>query len=221
MKTNTGLVEHCKKALAESWGYVYGTFGQILTEKLLNYKLKQYPDNVKKYLEYIKNHYIGKRVADCVGLIKSYLWWDGSETVYDSATDKSADGTFELAKEKGPINTIPEIQGICLWKKGHVGVYIGNGLVIEAKGTLYGVIQTALNSSNWTHWFKHPFIQYIEPDNDLTWQEIIERSADHPEEWKQGIELLVNIANLEGTGRLQIFRYLPVLIKKVYNAEHI
>jgi len=217
MKNNLGLVEHCKKALAESWGYVYGTYGKVLTPDLLQRKLNQYPDNIKKYENFIRENYIGKRTADCIGLIKSYLWWDGSDPVYDAGTDKSADGTFELAQEKGPINTLPEIPGICVYKKGHVGVYIGNGLVIESKGTMYGVVQTALNSTNWTHWFKHPHIQYVE--NSLTWQEIIEKATDHPGEWKQGIELIVNIAKLEGTGQLQIFKYLPELITKVYNAK--
>ena len=56
----------------------------------------------------------------------------------------SADGAFEVAKEKGPIDTMPDIPGICVRYPGHMGIYIGNGEVIEARGTKYGVIKTKL-----------------------------------------------------------------------------
>ncbi|NLM10800.1 MAG: C40 family peptidase [Clostridiaceae bacterium] len=218
MKNNIGLVEHSKKALAEEWGYVYGTFGKILTKDLLNSKLKQYPEQIERYKNYILESYIGKRTVDCVGLIKSFLWWHGADVVYDSSTDVSADGMFEAAGEKGSISAIPELPGVCVWKTGHVGIYVGNNQVIDARGTLDGVIISPLKGSiNWTHWFKCPYIQYIESIPDRTWQEIIEMSTDHPDEWKKAIELIMNIANLEGTGQLQIFKYLPELINKVYN----
>lgn len=162
MKTNIELVEHVKKALKERWGYVYGTYGTPLTEQLLKDKLRQYPDNVIKYESFIRSNWMGKMVADCVGLIKSYLWWNGVKAVYSSMYDVSANGMYERAKEKGLINTIPEIPGLCVWRKGHIGVYIGNGEVIESRGTKYGVVLTKLKERDWTHWLKCPFIQYIE-----------------------------------------------------------
>lgn len=169
--TNLGLVDHCKKALNEHWGYVYGSWGQILSEALLQSKLKQYPDNVKQYESFIRNNWIGKRTVDCVGLIKSYLWWTESGPVYNPKTDVSANGMFNAAKEKGPLNTIPEIPGICVRKDGHIGVYIGNGQVIESKGTKYGVVQTPLKgvgANSWTHWLKCPFIEYVKPVDELS-----------------------------------------------------
>lgn len=164
MKNNIGLVEHCEKALAEGWGYVYGTYGKVLTSDLLQRKLTQYPDNIKKHQGYIEKNYMGKRVTDCVGLIKSFVWWDGKGPVYDSKTDKSANGMFEAAGMKGPVSEFPELPGVCLWKSGHVGVYQGNGKVIEAKGTKYGVVQTpikGLGATKWTHWFFCPYIDYV------------------------------------------------------------
>ncbi|WP_158220035.1 hypothetical protein [Tissierella sp. P1] len=44
---NIKLVEHCKMAEKERWGYIYGTFSTVLTEPLLQQKLKQYPSKVK------------------------------------------------------------------------------------------------------------------------------------------------------------------------------
>ena len=55
MLTNIGLVEHAKKALNEKWEYVRGTYGQVLTESILKAKLKQCGDDVRRYLEFIKD----------------------------------------------------------------------------------------------------------------------------------------------------------------------
>ena len=181
MFTNVGLVEHCKKALNEGWQYVYGTIGQVLTKTILAQKQAQYPEQINKYIDLIKT-FIGKRTVDCVNLIKSYLWWDSSknDVVYDIKYDKyegtwmSADGAFSKATEKGDISTIPEIPGICVRYPGHIGVYIGNGEVIEARGTKYGVVKTKLNERGWTHWLKYPGIEYI--DSDVV---IFQRAAKH------------------------------------------
>lgn len=162
-KTNLELVEHCKKALADKWGYVWGSWGLVLTDKRLNEKAAQYPTVFDKdRLTYIRSHYMGKRVVDCGGLIKSFLWWDGTDPVYTPSSDLAVDTMYERAKEKGAINTIPEIHGLLVWHKGHVGVYIGNGKVIEARGTLYGVVETELSKRPFTHWFKHKDISYID-----------------------------------------------------------
>lgn len=34
--------------------------------------------------------------------------------------------------------------------------------MIEAKGTKYGVVKTKLSKGKWTHWYKCPYIEYIE-----------------------------------------------------------
>ena len=75
--------------------------------------------------------------------------------------DVTADGMYSAAKEKGNINTIPEIPGLAVWQPGHIGIYIGNGEVIEAMGTQYGVVKTKLSSGSWTHWLKVPYITYV------------------------------------------------------------
>ena len=33
-----------------------------------------------------------------------------------------------------------DIHGLAVWLDGHIGVYVGNGEVIEAQGTAYGVV---------------------------------------------------------------------------------
>jgi len=165
-KTNLSLIGHAIARLGT--GYVYGTYGTMLTEALLTAKLKQYPLKISQYLSFIRANWLGMPVQDCVGLIKGHYWTDDDgKIVYklDGLPDVSANGLFNSASEKGLIATMPEIKGLIVWKNGHVGIYIGNGEVIEAHGTKSGVIKTRLtktvNETGWTRWFKCPFIDYV------------------------------------------------------------
>ena len=61
---------------------------------------------------------------------------------------------------KGSISSMPDIPGILVFLPGHVGVYIGNGYVIEAKGHAYGVVKTKLAGRGWKSWGKCHWITY-------------------------------------------------------------
>ena len=166
--TAAGLAEFAIKAYQDGWGYVYGTYGQTITQTIIDGKARQYPGNFNSILSDGRTIYqtaqkwIGHRAADCVGLMKAYVWWQGDDLGpgYNSYHDRSADGTFAAASIKGPLSTIPETHGVCLWREGHVGVYIGNGWVIEARGTAYGVVMTRLSDRGWTNWFYYPYVSY-------------------------------------------------------------
>lgn len=166
-KTAAGLVEYAKKAKSEGWGYIWGSFGQECTDSFLNQKLKQYPKEVGAFKRFIETHWMRRRVTDCVGLIKSYLWADGDKCRYEGKFDLNANQMIERATVKGTIDTIPERPGILVWRKGHIAVYIGGGKVIESRGTRVGVIESPLNGSlktnnayPWTHWCECPFLTY-------------------------------------------------------------
>ncbi|MGN0721922.1 MAG: hypothetical protein ACI4LZ_08185 [Anaerovoracaceae bacterium] len=67
---------------------------------------------------------------------------------------------FEKAKEKGTISSMPKIPGIAVWQKGHIGIYVGDGKVIEAANTRAGILETKLSAGRWTHWLKVPGVRY-------------------------------------------------------------
>ena len=105
-----------------------------------------------------------KHTADCVGLIKGYGWLSTDTMAIDYGThgmpDIGANEMYYSATRKGTIETIPDTPGLAVWKSGHIGVYIGNGEVIEAMGTKYGVVKTQLEGRGWTHWLEVPGIEY-------------------------------------------------------------
>lgn len=165
-KNNRDLVSFALEAWEHQWGYVWGMFGDILTEEWLIFKLEQYPEDVGKQEYLIREKWMGRRTTDCVGLIKAYGWFAPSTgtITYNSGTmpDCSTETMFEAATEKGTLDTIPELPGVIVYREGHVGIYMGNDFVIEAKGTEYGVVKTKLSESDFTHWFKCPYIEYSE-----------------------------------------------------------
>ena len=163
-KNAADLVTYVTNAWNSGWGYVWGTYGQVLTPELLQYKLTQYPEGVGEYAAFIRANWLDKRTADCVGLIKGYGWLDGEtmEIQYGSngMPDIGANEMYYNAVRKGAIQTMPDTPGLAVWKPEHIGVYIGNGEVIEAMGTKYGVVKTQLEGRGWTHWLEIPYIKY-------------------------------------------------------------
>ena len=163
-KNSADLAIYAANAWNSGWGYVWGTFGQVLTPELLQYKISQYPEGVGDEADFIRSHWLNRRTTDCVGLIKGYGWLNAEtmEIQYGSndMPDVGADGMYYNAGRKGSIETMPDTPGLAVWKSGHIGVYIGNGEVIEAMDTRYGVVKTKLQGRGWSHWLEVPGIKY-------------------------------------------------------------
>ena len=169
-KNNLDLVKWSEFAADKGWGYVWGTYGTVLSPDFLESKIIQYPDEVGGKEDFIRENWLGKRTADCVGLIKGYSWYDTASQmtilVSNGMPDIGADTMYENATEKGTNDPIPEIPGLAVWKEGHIGVYIGDGKVVEAYGTTSGVIRSELANGGWTHWLKIPYITYLEQEEN-------------------------------------------------------
>jgi hypothetical protein len=163
-KNAADLVTYAIHAWESGWGYVWGTYGCVLTDSLFAYKLEQYPDGVGNYEDFIRENWLGGRTTDCVGLIKGYGWLNPDTMTIDYGTngmpDFGANQMYYSASVSGTIDTMPDIPGLAVWHDGHIGVYIGNGEVIEAMGTKYGVVKTELAGRGWTHWLQIEYINY-------------------------------------------------------------
>ena len=154
-KTAEGLIAYAKAQLGRP--YWYGTFGQKASAALYTQKKKQYS---QKY----DWEYDGEtqKVHDCVGLIKGYLWCEDPENTpaYNQAQDKSANAMYTACKTKGEMDTMPEVPGILVFFPGHVGVYIGNGEVIEARSRRHGIYKSKLAQRPWKTWGYCPYVVY-------------------------------------------------------------
>lgn len=126
-------------------GYVLGSQGEVITPARLQALSKLNTPDMNK----IAQKWIGKVCFDCSGLIVFTLIQLG---FLKPGEDYTADGLFY--KECKPITKeqlLPnDLVFIKVPGKGiiHVGVYIGNDQVIEAKGTPYGVVQSTLSKTD-------------------------------------------------------------------------
>jgi len=134
-------------------GYVYGSTGELITEAFLQAKARQYPAQYTAGYLQASRKWIGKIAYDCSGLIRKA-----------TSTSTNANGYYLKATEKGKAITRPEIPGVLVFQARrdgtmyHVGVYAGNGKVIEARGVNYGVVET--EGRGWSHWAKCHAVDY-------------------------------------------------------------
>ena len=167
--------------------YMWGVFGSIVTEKLIQQKSAQYPawytlPRVQKFYSLVGKNYFG---FDCVNTIKGLLWgWSGDRTHANGGAQYAANGVLEtnadgmIAKCSGVSGLFQNIvPGEVVWMSGHIGTYVGDGKVIECTDAWDGCVQmTALAGTEAarTHkvhkWLKHgklPYIQYIEEAGEV------------------------------------------------------
>lgn len=159
------LIEKFQYALDDDWGYIYGAAGETWTAA------KQKAATRETTVKYGKQ-WIGHRVADCSGLFSwafaqlgGYMY-HGSDTMfrkYTTASGKLSKGKRTDGKE------LLHGTAVFVWKEedqkyGHVGLYIGNGYVIEAASTQSGVIKSKVTASKWTHWGELKGVKYAEPE---------------------------------------------------------
>lgn len=161
-KIATGLIEFCKGKIGTP--YVYGAIGEILTPAVLDRLAKESPGMFTSTYKAKAKKYIGQRCVDCSGLISWYTGIQrGSYNFHDTATERVS------------IDHLSESMiGWALWKPGHIGVYIGGGYCIEAKGIDYGTIKSPVTATPWQKVLKLRDIDYtasvaLEPSKKSGW----------------------------------------------------
>ncbi len=159
--------------------YVMGCFGSPMTEERKSYFKKHHEynrrANPKKAIEAATADTFG---FDCVCLIKGVLWgWNGDKTKYhggasylaNGVKDVDADGMIALCSDVSTDFSNVSV-GEALWCKGHIGVYIGDGLAVECTPSWKNKVQitavknigakSGYNARVWTKHGKLPYIKY-------------------------------------------------------------
>ena len=179
IKTAVELANMCKKIATEyKTLYVMGCFGAPMTAKnkeryCTNHSYNKRPARTRM----IKNATSDTFGFDCVCLIKGVLWgWSGSKhRIYGGAayaTNGVPDiGANTIIKKCNGISTdFSSVEiGELLWKAGHVGIYIDDGLAVERTPDWHDCVQiTACNCDkegynrrDWTKHGKLPYVEYL------------------------------------------------------------
>ena len=179
--TNTDLVYFCQNLL----GAPYWHNASVIKATKNAYKVNsiRFPEEYSKrdisfYEKSIAEHEI---VTDAVGMLKGFAWSNGGKDILanrgnslvhtytvgtNGCPDKSINGMFVWATTQnikwGEIDTLPEVPGLILTNHGRLGVYEGNGYVIEANRELGYVNREPIVEGTWRFWYELPFIDYKE-----------------------------------------------------------
>ena len=168
------LISKFQYALEDHWGYIWGQWGGTWTQA------KQNAASREMTVKY-GSKWIGHRVADCSGLFR----WayselgeaiaHGSNSIFDRYC--SAKGTLKNGKRTDGADLLP---GTAVFtgdakEHGHIGLYIGNGKVIEAAGTRQGVIKSDVTDSKWTYWGELKAVDYGYPVSSPSTPPTVER----------------------------------------------
>lgn len=129
--------------------YMYGVNGQAITEALIQQKARQYPYQYTPEKIKILRSKIGQVAYQCNSFLSLFM-----------GVEKTANGWLASASRCGSISSIPETRGVSVHYNDHTGIYIGDGWVVEARGTSYGVVKTRLDARPWKEWAMHYGIAY-------------------------------------------------------------
>ena len=180
IKTAKELAAACKDvAMNYKTLYVLGCFGAPMTAK----NKERYTKNLDYNMKASRQKMINAASADtfgfdCVCLIKGLLWgWDGDTSHIYGGSDYKSNNVPDIGTESiinvcsGVSADFSKIQvGELLWMKGHVGIYIGDGLAVECTPAWKNCVQvTAVHNINkkagyngraWTKHGKLPYVEY-------------------------------------------------------------
>ncbi|MBR5952798.1 MAG: peptidoglycan-binding protein [Pseudobutyrivibrio sp.] len=148
--TGLGLAQYAESK--KGTPYFYGSKMKILTEPFMKSMHAQYPKIVTAaYMALARaKKQVGKVNVDCSGLISAFTGHQlGSAQLHSQAYARLPIATW---KSWAP--------GVVTWREGHVGVYLGNGKVAEAKGINYGVVITDITKGKWTCGLTFSWITY-------------------------------------------------------------
>ena len=167
MISAAALILKFQQALNDKWGYIWGTAGVEWT-KAKQAAIEKTTDANRSGSRKYGSKWIGHMVADCSGLFSwafaqlgGYMY-HGSNTMWDSYC------TIKGELVKGQRDDGQELKpGTAVFcynkdtgKRGHVGLYVGDGIVIEAAGAKSGVITSKITDKKWVEWGELKGVDY-------------------------------------------------------------
>ena len=154
--TGAGLAAFARAQVGMPYFYGAKISHGILTEEFMEAMHQKFPRLVSDtyLLQARENGQVGKINVDCSGLIGAYR-----------GRERGSSQLYATAYVRMPIGRIKDFAvGTVLWKKGHVGVYIGknNGIAscVEAKGVNYGTIISKVEDTEWERGLTFSDISY-------------------------------------------------------------
>lgn len=187
IKTNIELAEIAKQ-VANNYKslYVHGAFGSPMPFARKNGYIQGLGFNQSAERKAKMNSASDDTFGfDCSGFIKALLWgwcgdaskeYGGAKYQSNSVPDINADSIM-AACEDFSTNFSNILPGEVVWKPGHIGIYIGDGLAVECTYRWEdGVQVTAVENINtkpgyngrtWTRHGKLPWIAYSAPEHTL------------------------------------------------------
>ena len=158
------LIAKFQQALDDHWGYIWGTAGVMWTEARQR-QIEQTTDKNRAMSRQYGSKWIGHYVADCSGL---FCWafkqfnlpmsHISSNIFISYCTSNKGKLTAALKWTILPGSAV--FTGETAGDHPHVGLYIGNNEVIEAKGTINGVVKSNLTDKKWTFYGELKQVEY-------------------------------------------------------------
>lgn len=174
------LIEKFQYALNIKAGYIWGKTWELWTAaKQTQYARDYANDSNRATSVQYGGKWDGHYVTDCSGL---FTWafnqlggkmYHGSDTMYKSwCVNKGclSGGKRSDGKELKPgtaVFTYNESKK----NYGHVGLYIGDGWVIEAQGTQAGVVKSKVSLSKWKAWGELKGVDYAATTTEVKQEE--------------------------------------------------
>lgn len=165
---NIEFVAKLKNIKASNTVYMTGTFGQLVTDDLIKQKARQYPGSyseskIARLKSLIEHNY---HAFDCIGLVKGVLW-GYPDVKYKSNDVPDVNDEMVLSYLTNISTDMNNIEvGELLHMRGHVGIYVGNGGVVECTTKWSGnVLLSYLNARKWERHGKLKWITYFSAQN--------------------------------------------------------
>lgn len=148
------------------YAYIWGAKGQIATEELLQACIAEANRTGRYTFTQTKINFArlliaaARRVTDCSGLLTNAGGFPviGSSQIWEECTEKG-----ELPAVN-PEAEIPQIAGLVVYRPGHIGMFLGDGWVVESGGYSKGVVYTKLSEpatgTPWTGYGKWKRVDY-------------------------------------------------------------